>query len=62
MFSWERNQVALTIPNLDRIIKVDPKLGEALTKIQVYENQNVPVVPGNRQKAPGFISPGVPNK
>lgn len=52
--------MALTIPNLDKIIKQDPKLGEALTKVQVYENQNVPVVPGNRRQPPGFVNPGVP--
>jgi hypothetical protein len=52
--------VALTIPNLDKIMKVDPKLGEALQKIQSYTNLNVTPVPGNKKQAPAFTNPGVP--
>lgn len=54
--------MALTIPNVDRITKENPKLGEALLKEQDYINKNSPVVPGNRKQPPGFITPGVPNK
>lgn len=44
--------MALNIPNLDRITKDDPKLGEALVKTQQYVNQNVVLVPGNRVPKP----------
>lgn len=54
--------MALTIPNLDRIQKENPKLGEALQKEQTFINNNVAVVPGNRQAAPNFVAPGVPKK
>jgi len=44
--------MAVTIPNLDRIQKIDPKLGEAVQKIQNYVNLNVTPAPGNRTPLP----------
>jgi len=44
--------MALTIPNLDRTQKTDPKLGEALKKIEQYTNNNVTPAPGNRVSPP----------
>lgn len=44
--------MALTVPNLDRIQKLDPNLGEALQKIQKYTNANVTQVTGNRVPPP----------
>ncbi len=44
--------MAFTIPNLDRVQKADPKLGESLQKIQKYVNQNVAQTPGNRVPKP----------
>jgi hypothetical protein len=49
--------MALIIPSLDKISKLDPKLGEALKKVQDYTNQNVTVAGGNRQVPPNFVNP-----
>jgi hypothetical protein len=50
--------VAFTVPNLDKIQKDDPKLGEALQKIQKTINQNTNQAPGNRQAPPiGIVNP-----
>lgn len=37
----------LVIPNLGGIFKDDPKVGEALQKVQAYANAVAPVVAGN---------------
>jgi hypothetical protein len=53
--------MALIVPNLDRISKESPKLGEALKKVQDYTNTNVTPVAGNRTPPPGnFVNPGRP--
>ena len=44
--------MALTVPNLDRVQKVDPKLGEAVQRIQRYANLNITPAVGNRVPAP----------
>jgi hypothetical protein len=44
--------MAITIPNLDRIQKLDPKAGEALQKVQNYLKLNVSPAAGNRTPAP----------
>jgi hypothetical protein len=44
--------MAVTIPNLDKIQKGDPKLGEAIARIRQYVNLNVTPEPGNRTPAP----------
>jgi hypothetical protein len=44
--------MAITIPNLDRIQKDWPKLGEAISKLRDYINTNVTPVPGNRKPPP----------
>ncbi len=44
--------MAFTIPNLDRTQKADPKLGEALQRIQKYVNLNTTPTPGNRVPKP----------
>lgn len=44
--------MAVTIPNLDRIAKWNPKFGEAFQKLQNYVNQNVTPTQGNRVPAP----------
>ena len=44
--------MALTIPNLDKLQKQDPKLGEALQKLQNYSNLNITPAPGNRTPRP----------
>jgi hypothetical protein len=44
--------MALTLPNLDRVQKSDPKLGEALQKIQNYANLNIKPAAGNRIAKP----------
>lgn len=50
--------MAFQIPNLDKISKEDPKLGEALQKVQVYVGQNVTTATGNKQTPPsGFVNP-----
>ncbi len=46
--------MAVTIPNLDKIQKQDPKMGEALKKVQTYLNENVTPAPGNRTPVPPF--------
>lgn len=51
--------MSLNIPNLDRIAKDNPKLGEALKKAQDYTNLNVAPVAGNRIPAPP-TNPGTP--
>ena len=54
--------MALTVPNLDRISKENPKLGEALRTIEVFTNINVVPAPGNRQgQLPGFVSSVAPS-
>lgn len=47
----------LNIPNLDKIIKESPKLGEALQKIHDYVNANTAPAAGNLQAAPSFVNP-----
>jgi len=49
--------LAVILPNLDRIAKADPKLGEALKKAQDYLNSNVSLAPGNRVLPPVFVTP-----
>lgn len=44
--------MAVTLPNLDRIQKADPKLGEALKRVQTYVNLNTTQAPGNRVPEP----------
>jgi hypothetical protein len=44
--------LALNLPNLDRVVKVEPKLGELLKRIQDYTNQNVATAPGNKVPKP----------
>ena len=44
--------MAFTIPNLDKLQKQDPKLGEALQKIQNVTNLNVAPAAGNRVPKP----------
>lgn len=44
--------MALNLPNLDRITKVDPKLGETLKRVQDYTNENVTPVAGNKVPKP----------
>lgn len=46
--------MAVTVPNLDRIQKADPKLGEAVASISKYINLNVTEQPGNRTPVPPF--------
>lgn len=47
----------LNIPNLDKIIKASPKLGEALQKIHDYINTNTTPAAGNAQASPTFVNP-----
>ena len=42
----------LTIPNKPIITRVDPKLGEALTAVETYVNENLNATPGNAKAAP----------
>jgi hypothetical protein len=44
--------MALSIPNLDKIQKADPKLGEALQKIKNYVTLNTTVTAGNKIPVP----------
>ena len=44
--------MALNLPNLDRLQKDSPKLGEALKKIQDYANTNISPAAGNRVAPP----------
>lgn len=50
--------MTVTIPNISDIAKRDPKLGEALTKIQAYVRTNVTPVAGNKVAPPSFVTPG----
>lgn len=50
--------MALNIPNLPAITKENPRLGEALKKVQTYDTQNTVQVPGNAVPVPGFVNPG----
>lgn len=52
--------MALIIPNKQDIIKRDPKLGDALTKIESYVNLNVAPAVGNKVTPPSFVTPGRP--
>jgi hypothetical protein len=52
--------LALQIPNLDRISKDNPKLAEALLKIQQYSNFNVSPVAGNKVAPPPINSTRIP--
>jgi hypothetical protein len=59
--------MALTVPNLPDLTKKDPKLGEALQRVQAYLNNNVAAAPqlsiaGNKKQPPTFVTPGVVNK
>lgn len=47
--------MAVTVPNLDKIQKADPKLGEAVAKLRNYLNLNVTQAPGNRTPAPPSV-------
>lgn len=42
----------VNVPNLDRITRESPHLGEAIKKLQDYVTQNVTPVTGNRVAAP----------
>jgi hypothetical protein len=44
--------MALSVPNLDRLEKENPKLAETIRKIQNYINANVTPVAGNRVNPP----------
>jgi hypothetical protein len=44
--------MAISIPNLDKIQKQDPKLGEAFSNIRKYINFNVAPAQGNRTPPP----------
>lgn len=44
--------MAVTLPNLDKVQKADPKLGEALQRIQKYVNLNTTPAGGNRTPRP----------
>ena len=46
----------LGIPNLDRISKDEPKVGEALKKVQDYTNTVAPVASGNAVQSPPSTS------
>jgi hypothetical protein len=50
--------VSLIIPSVAKISKENPKLGEALLKIQQYANQNIAAVPGNRLGKPPVDATG----
>lgn len=52
--------MSLTIPNLDDVSKKDPKLGEALRKVQDFTNLNITPAAGNKVPPPGFVNPGSP--
>jgi hypothetical protein len=52
--------MALQIPNLDRISKDNPRLAEALLKIQQYTNSNVSPVAGNKLMPPPISSIRIP--
>jgi len=49
--------MALTIPNLPKIQKEHPEIGEALKTIQTNITQNVTPVQGNRLAPPTFVKP-----
>ncbi len=44
--------MALVVNNLDHIIKADPRLGEALLRVQTFTNENVKPATGNRPAPP----------
>lgn len=50
--------MSLQIPNLPDITKRDPKLGEALKKVENYVTTNVAQVGGNAVQPPNFVNPG----
>lgn len=52
--------MALIVPNLDRLTKESPKMGEALKRIQTYVNLNTTVAPGNRLSPPPIIATRIP--
>lgn len=52
--------MALQIPNLDRISKENPKLAEALLKVQQYTNTNVTPVNGNKIPPPPILATRIP--
>ena len=49
--------MSLVIPNVDRIAKADPRLAEALLKVQQFTNQNVAPTVGNKVSPPNFVTP-----
>lgn len=49
--------MAITIPNLPKIQKEHPEIGEAMKTIQTTINQSVVPVPGNRLAPPTFVKP-----
>lgn len=49
--------MALNIPNLDRISKENPKLGEALLRVQNFTNTNLTPAAGNNVPPPTFVNP-----
>lgn len=49
--------MSLTLPNIDRIAKDNPRLAETLLKVQQFTNQNVAITPGNKVAAPTFVNP-----
>lgn len=51
--------MAVTIPNLDKIQKDDPKAGEAFKRIKDYLNLNLPQAPGNRVPSPPVDSTSI---
>lgn len=54
--------MALRLPNLTEISKKDPKIAEALEKVQTYVTANTTPAAGHRKTAPsGFVNPGKPS-
>lgn len=47
--------MSLTLPNIDRIAKDNPRLAETLLKVQQVANQGS--TPGNKLAAPTFVAP-----